>query len=238
MKFYRILALIGAAAIFLTPFVFATDQDAVEDMQLATPAQKFSYVLGLDIGQSLKELDTELDLQALMRGLSDRLEATSPVFSSAEIESIKQTAFTRIQEDQAQKRKQQGDVNKAESQSFLEKNKNKEGVVTTASGLQYEVLREGQGDTPKAEDRVTVHYRGTLLDETVFDSSYDRGQPASFSVNQVIPGWTEALQLMNVGSHYRLYIPSELAYRQQGAGPHIGPNAMLIFEVELLEIDK
>ena len=127
-------------------------------------------------------------------------------------------------------------VNVEAGQKFLDENAKRDGVVTTATGLQYEVLKEGSGDSPKETDNVTVHYHGTLIDGTVFDSSVDRGQPATFPVNGVIPGWVEALQLMNAGAKYKLFIPSNLAYGERGAGGAIGPNATLVFEVELISI--
>jgi FKBP-type peptidyl-prolyl cis-trans isomerase len=130
----------------------------------------------------------------------------------------------------------EGQLNLEAGNAFLEENKGREGVKTTASGLQYEVITEGTGPIPSAEDRVRVHYHGTLIDGTVFDSSVERGEPAVFGVGQVIPGWTEALQLMPVGSKWKIYVPSELAYGERGAGADIGPNTTLIFEVELLEI--
>jgi FKBP-type peptidyl-prolyl cis-trans isomerase len=132
----------------------------------------------------------------------------------------------------------EGQENLENGNAFLEKNKAREGVVTTPSGLQYEILTEGEGPKPTAEDQVRAHYHGTLIDGTVFDSSVDRGEPAVFALNQVIPGWTEALQLMPVGSKWKIYLPSDLAYGERGGGPTIGPNSTLIFEVELLEIVK
>ena len=135
-------------------------------------------------------------------------------------------------------RESQGETNTVEGAAFLEANKMQDGVMTTASGLQYMVIEKGDGPKPSASDRVTVHYRGTLIDGSEFDSSYSRGQPATFPVSGVIPGWVEGLQLMNVGGKYKFFIPSELAYGERGAGQRIGPNAVLIFEVELLEIAK
>ena len=150
------------------------------------------------------------------------------------------TVMTAFQKEMAAKQaemmKSQGEKNKKEGEAFLAENKKKEGVKTLASGLQYKVIKEGTGKTPKATDKVSTHYQGTLIDGTEFDSSYKRGEPATFPVNGVIPGWTEALQLMKVGSKWQLFVPSKLAYGEKGAGPIIGPNAVLIFTVELLAI--
>jgi FKBP-type peptidyl-prolyl cis-trans isomerase len=153
-----------------------------------------------------------------------------------------QTAMQSFQQQVAQqqeaKQKVAGEKNKTEGEAFLAKNKARKEVKTTASGLQYEVLTEGTGANPKATDTVTVNYKGTLMDGTTFDSSYDRGQPATFVLNQVIPGWTEGVQLMKVGSKYKFYIPSALGYGERGAGGVIGPNAPLVFEVELVSIGQ
>ncbi|MBW2412326.1 MAG: FKBP-type peptidyl-prolyl cis-trans isomerase, partial [Deltaproteobacteria bacterium] len=151
---------------------------------------------------------------------------------------IKQEFSRQVQESRQTQMAALSEKNRADGEAFLAANKNKEGVVTTASGLQYKVLKKGDGPKPQNNDRVSVHYRGTLLDGTEFDSSYKRGKPATFQVNGVIRGWTEALQLMNVGSKYQLFIPSDLAYGTRGAGRKIGPNSTLIFDVELLGIEE
>jgi FKBP-type peptidyl-prolyl cis-trans isomerase len=194
---------------------------------LKSDSERFGYALGLDIGASLKEMQTDIDLPSLLAGLRDTFEGT------------KAKEFSKkMQEKQAEKVKDLAEKNRKAGESFLTENKKKEGVITTESGLQVVVLEEGDGPKPKATDQVKVHYQGTLLDGTKFDSSYKRGQPVTFPVNGMIAGWTEALQLMNVGSKVRLFIPSDLAYGQRGAGQQIGPNATLIFEVELLGINK
>jgi FKBP-type peptidyl-prolyl cis-trans isomerase len=197
---------------------------------LESPSGKFSYAMGLEMGGYLKQLGTDIDINSFIQGVKDTLEGT-PRFTSQQAMEIKQSHYQQIQEDRKKK-------NKEEGEAFLAENKEKHGVITTESGLQYTVLTEGMGDKPTLNDKVSVHYTGTLLDGTVFDSSHKRGQPATFNVKGVIPGWTEVLQLMNVGSKFKVFIPSDLAYGERGAGRQIGPNATLIFEMELLEIKK
>jgi FKBP-type peptidyl-prolyl cis-trans isomerase len=207
-------------------------------VDLNDPAAKFSYALGLEIGASLKQLGAEIDMDVFARGVEDNLKGNEPLLTPQQAAEIKQEFFKKLQAERAERNKDLAEKNRKEGEKFLAENKKKDGVTTTASGLQYEVLTEGDGPTPKATDQVTVHYRGTLIDGTEFDSSYNRGEPVTFPVQGVIAGWTEALQLMKVGSKYRLFIPSNLAYGERGAGQVIGPNATLIFEVELLEIKK
>ncbi len=194
--------------------------------------EKISYALGLNIGKSLKKSGIkELNIDKFAQGVKDVLQNLSLEISDEESKQILNDFFTNLQQERLER-------NKAEGKAFLEENAKKETVHQTASGLQYEVLTEGNGDTPKASDRVKVHYHGTLIDGTVFDSSIRRGEPATFGVTQVIAGWVEALQLMQVGAKWRLYIPHKLAYGAQGAGDLIEPFSTLIFDVELLEIIK
>ncbi len=200
-------------------------------------ADSSSYALGLDIGNSVQNMNADIDLPSLMQGLRDALQEKEPLLTPAQSAQILQILGQRIQERAVTDRAEALERNRAEGEEFLAENGEKEGVTTTASGLQYEVMTEGDGPTPTTTDSVTVHYLGTLIDGTKFDSSYDRDQPASFAVTGVIDGWTEALQLMKVGGKYRLFVPSDLAYGEGGSGPVIGPNATLIFEVELLSID-
>ncbi|MFQ5651515.1 MAG: FKBP-type peptidyl-prolyl cis-trans isomerase [bacterium] len=195
-----------------------TSQNQAEKTELDTSSEKLSYALGQEFGANMKQLETGIDLPALIQGIRDTLNGRPALLTDQEVEAILH------------------EFRKTDDERFLEENKEKEGVLTTASGLQYKVLKEGAGPKPKATDRVTVHYRGTLIDGREFDSSYKRGEPATFPLNRVIPGWTEGLQLMNVGSKYEFYIPSRLAYRDRGAGGLIGPGATLIFQVELLKI--
>jgi len=197
-----------------------------------------SYTIGLNLGRSLKTNGVQVNPDLIVKGLQDGLGGGQALLTDAEMQTTMQTLQQQVMQQQEEKRKAAGEKNKAEGEAFLAKNKERKEVKTTASGLQYEVLKEGTGPTPKPTDTVTVHYTGTLIDGTKFDSSVDRGQPATFVLNQVIPGWTEGVQLMKVGSKYKLYIPSALGYGEQGAGNIIGPNSPLIFEVELLSIGQ
>jgi len=204
--------------------------------EIKTQGEKISYALGLDIGGSLSELHTELDIATLIQAIQDTLTGGDVLLTGKEIAAVMQEFSKQMEAKQKQEARAQQGKNLTEGEMFMEENKNKEGVQTTTSGLQYKVLTEGDGAKPSATDRVTVHYRGTLLDGTEFDSSYKRGQPATFALNGVIKGWTEGLQLMKMGSKYEFVIPPELAYGKRGAGGQIGPDATLIFEVELLDI--
>jgi FKBP-type peptidyl-prolyl cis-trans isomerase FklB len=206
------------------------------ETELKDQKEKVSYSIGIDIGNTLKRQMIDVNAELLNRGIRDGLSGTKPLLTE---EQIKET-MSAFQKDMVAKqtaaKKATGEKNAAEAKKFLAENKAKEGVKTTASGLQYKVLKEGTGPSPKATETVKVNYRGTTLDGTEFDSSFKRGQPASFPVNRVIKGWTEGLQLMKVGSKYQLFVPADLAYGERGAGSDIGPNATLIFEVELLGI--
>jgi len=225
--------------VILLPFLsLATDQDKDTVARLDSFAQKISYVLGQEIGNSFKEAPVEIDLDIFMQGINDSLKGRKSPLDADETNQIKQEFSRQVQENRQKQMAAISEKNREDGAAFLAANKNKEGVVTTDSGLQYKILTQGEGSTPKQNDRVTVHYSGTLLDGTEFDSSYKREKPATFQVNGVIRGWTEALQMMNVGSKYRLFIPADLAYGQRGAGRKIGPNSMLIFDVELLSIEE
>ena len=190
----------------------------------------------MNVGTNLQRQSLDVDPAILLQGLKDGLAGSKPLLTEEEA----RTLLTQLQEDmrkkQAEKAQQMGAANKTEGEAFLAANKNKEGVVTLPSGLQYKILKTGTGPKPTASDSVVCNYRGTLINGTEFDSSYKRGQPATFPVNGVIKGWTEALQLMPVGSKWQLFVPASLAYGDRGAGADIGPNATLIFEVELLSI--
>ena len=218
----------------------AADEAAVE---LKSNDQRMSYSLGLQVGESLKNFGMPLDLKAFFDGVTDKFESKKVKLTDEEIETLRQEFVAHMrakQEEQQkvlnQKRSEEGEKNLKEEAEFLAKNAKAEGVVTTESGLQYQVVKQGDGEKPKATDVVKVHYRGTLLNGEEFDSSYKRGEPVTFPVGRVIPGWTEALQLMSVGSKYKLFIPSKLGYGQRGA-PSIGPNSTLVFDVELLGIE-
>jgi FKBP-type peptidyl-prolyl cis-trans isomerase FklB len=180
----------------------------------------------------------ELDSKALAAGIADGLSGAKPALSEDEIRKVLADFQTQMRNRAAAVAQKTADDNKKKGEAFLADNKKQKGVVVLPSGLQYKVIKEGKGAKPKATDTVSVHYRGTLTDGTEFDSSIKRGEPAEFPVNQVIKGWTEALQLMPVGSKWQLVIPSDLAYGPQGAGAEIGPNSTLVFDVELLEIKK
>jgi FKBP-type peptidyl-prolyl cis-trans isomerase FklB len=203
---------------------------------LKTPKDKTSYAMGMNFGTGLRKQSIDIDPAILARGLKDSFSNGKTLLT----EDQARTILTELQNDIRKKQQQMaqllGDTNKKEGIAFLEANKTKDGVVTLPSGLQYKILQEGTGPKPTATDKVVCNYRGTLLDNTEFDSSYKRGQPATFPVTGVIKGWTEALQLMPVGSKWQLFVPAELAYGDRGAGGQIPPNATLIFEVELLSI--
>lgn len=193
--------------------------------------EKLSYCLGANIGMSLQSQGlTELDAKIFAEAINDVVSNSELKINSEEINSYLQEYFGKLQAEQQK-------VAVAEGEKFLKNNSSQDGVVTLDSGLQYKVLKEGSGEKPKATDTVTTHYHGTLISGEVFDSSVERSEPASFPVNGVIPGWVEALQLMPVGSKWKLFVPSHLAYGERGAGPKIGPNTTLIFEVELLSIN-
>lgn len=225
--------------VVLLPFLsLATDQDKKTVTQLNSFEEKISYVLGREIGNSFRESPVEIDFDIFIQGMRDTLKGRESLLDADETGQIKQEFSRQVQERRQTQMAALSEKNRADGEAFLAANKNKEGVVTTESGLQYKVLKKGNGPKPQDNDRVTVHYRGKLLDGTEFDSSHKRGKPATFQVSGVIRGWTEALQLMNVGSEYRLFIPSDLAYGNRGAGRQIGPNAMLIFDVELLGIEQ
>lgn len=228
---------VGVVAMAMSLCFFGMSCSAKNDTitsakDLKTFVQQYSYMIGLDVGNSLKGLDQKIDLAALSAGVDGVLKGSAPLLSPQAIDSIKMVFTQEMQK--VQMAKAEGSIK--EGAKFLEDNKAKPGVITTASGLQYIVITEGKGPKPKATDKVSVHYTGTLIDGKEFDSSVKRGTPAEFPVNGVIPGWSEALQLMNVGSKYKLFIPSSIGYGASGAGQAIPPNATLIFEVELLKI--
>ena len=221
------------SVLVLTLMVCSANEKVTE---LKSEGQKVSYVLGQDMGAYLKRLGVTIDKAALFQGIEDTLSGRKALLSPEQVLTIKQEFGKKIQEEQMAKSKAAGEKNGKEGAAFLEKNKKEKGVITTASGLQYMILKQGTGQKPKATDMVSVNYRGTLIDGKEFDSSYKRGQPATFPVNGVIPGWTEALQLMSVGTKAKLFVPPALGYGERGAGQDIGPNTTLVFEVELLSI--
>jgi FKBP-type peptidyl-prolyl cis-trans isomerase FklB len=226
-------ALLAGALISCTA---STEEGNAPMTQLDTFAEKSGYAIGMDVANSLAQIKDDVDHTALLQGLGDALGGGELLLTEEEARQVMQEFTQNVQARQAEERSANGAKNLTEGQAFLEANRHKVGVEVTESGLQYKVVREGEGPSPTAEDRVTVHYRGTLIDGTEFDSSYKRGEPATFAVGGVIRGWSEALQLMKPGGKYELYIPPELGYGERGAGQQIGPNAVLVFEVELLEI--
>lgn len=209
----------------------------VADPALKTQMDKVSYIIGLNMGRSMKADNIEINTDLLARGIKDAL-ANKAALTDEQIQETMMAFQREMMEKQATMAKEAGDKNVKEGEAFLAENAKKPGVKTTASGLQYIVVKEGTGPSPKAEDVVKVQYRGTLINGTEFDSSYARNnQPVTFPVNRVIPGWSEGVQLMKVGGTSKFFIPSKLAYGENGAGGQIGPNATLIFDVELLSIE-
>lgn len=225
------LAITMCAAVALSGAAFAADAP-----ELKSDKEKLSYSIGMDIGEKLKQQSIDVDTELLARGLKDRYGGGKTILTEDEARQ----AFTEFQKRQMAKQAETmrilSEKNKADGEKFLAENAKKKGVKTLPSGLQYKEITPGKGKSPKATDNVTTHYRGTLIDGTEFDSSYKRGQPATFPVSGVIPGWTEALQLMKEGGKWQLFVPSNLAYGERGAGREIGPNATLIFEVELISV--
>ena len=211
---------------------FAADQPA----ELKTDEQKLSYAMGLDLGEYFKGLEEKFDLNVMQQGIKAGFSGEKPLMTAAEAATIQQAFAKRQQEKQIQKTVAMVQKNRKASEEFLKTNKTKEGVVETKSGLQYKVIKKGQGAKPVPTDTVKVQYKGSLLDGKEFDSSYKRNEPAVFQVNQIIAGWQEALPLMEVGSTYELYVPPDLAYGDRGAPPVIEPGSMLVFQVELVEI--
>jgi FKBP-type peptidyl-prolyl cis-trans isomerase FklB len=202
-----------------------------------TDKEKTSYSIGINIGLNLHEQQVEVDSPSLLKGIQDGLANAKPALSEAEIRAALMTLQKQIIDRQEAQKKELATKNQKEADAFLTENKAKPGVITLPSGLQYKILAEGKGPKPAATDTVTTNYKGTFLDGKQFDSSYDRGEPASFTVNGVIPGWTEALQLMTVGSKWQLFVPPGLAYGENGFQNVIPPNAALLFEVELISIE-
>ncbi len=223
MKLLKNIGLVTTLGIASTSVVAA---------ELKTTEQRISYLVGMNYGQQIKAEHIPLDEAAFMQAVKDALSDTPSRLTQEEAQATV-AAFREQRQAQASK---MADLNKKAGDEFLTANRNKPGVKETESGLQYKVIKAGSGKQPTPTDTVSVHYRGTLIDGTEFDSSYGRGQPASFPVNGVIPGWQEALPMMKEGAKWELYIPSDIAYGERGAGGTIGPNSTLIFEVELLEV--
>lgn len=224
MKKYMVMASVASLASLWTVQALALDLD--------TDKKRFSYFIGMQVGQQLKSDHIDLDEAAFMAAIRDSTTGAKSQLSPED----GQATLQRMQQQREAEMRKLAEANRLEGQKFLAANKDKADVKTLPSGLQYKVIKPGTGASPKATDTVEVNYRGTLINGTEFDSSYSRGQPASFPVNGVIQGWQEALQIMKPGAKWQVFVPSELAYGERGAGGAIGPNATLIFEVELLKI--
>jgi len=209
---------------------------AYAEGKLATKQQEVGYAIGMNIGMNMKRQGLDVDPEQVAAGLTAAFNGTETVLTEEEMAATLTAYQQEMQQQQMAKMAAEAAANLQKAKDFLAENGKKEGVVTTASGLQYKVLTSGEGASPQDSSTVKVHYTGTLIDGTKFDSSYDRGEPVSFPVTGVIPGWTEALKLMKVGDKWQLVIPPQLAYAERGAPPAIPPNSALIFEVELLEV--
>lgn len=254
-RFPRIPAAVAAASLALTlaactkPADDAAKKDeakpaaeAAKDPKaipgLETERERVSYMVGQDIAKTLEPIKDEVDIKLIAQAIEESFAGKPPKITDEQANEIRNEFGQKLQKKRAEEAKALSEKNVKEGETFLAANGKKSGVVTTKSGLQYQVLTEGKGAKPKDTDTVRVHYKGTLLDGKTFDSSYDRKQPAEFILGQVVPGWSEGVALMPVGSKYKFWIPSKLAYGESGAAGVIGPNATLVFEVELLDIVK
>lgn len=231
MRFYTVFIL---GIILVAQGVFAEDKK----FELKNDKDRISYSIGVNIGANMKKQSLDINPVALAKGINDAIEGKEILLSEQEMNDILATLQKELMAKQMERQKELAEKNKKEGDAFLEENKKKEGVITLASGLQYKVITEGTGESPSLSDTVTVNYSGKLIDGTEFDSSYKRGQPAVFRVNSVIPGFSEALQLMKPGGKWQIFIPGNLGYGERGAGKIIEPNATLIFEVELISFEK
>lgn len=233
MKIIKLLGVVLSASI-----LSSCGGQGVSNKPLKTEIDSVSYALGANMGSQIRLNAPEVNKEVYLQGFINALDSTNILLDDAKSQEVLNTYFQKKQAEKMKKQQEEAEKEKGVGEKFLEDNKSKAGVKVTESGLQYIVIKEGTGAKPTAESKVKVHYHGTLIDGTVFDSSVDRGEPTEFGVNQVIPGWTEGLQLMTVGSKYKFFIPQALAYGARQAGEKIKPYSTLIFEVELLEIEK
>ncbi|KUO62838.1 peptidylprolyl isomerase [bacterium BRH_c32] len=233
MKFFKIFVVV-----FLATITLNAQTKKEQKMKLVSEQDSISYSIGQSIGKNLSDPNFDLNYEAVIEGIQDAMVNHTSIMSEEEMNKVMTAFNNKIMSKRNAVVNEMKEKNSALSQAFLEANKQKEGVKVLPDGLQYKVINSGAGASPSATDKVKVHYKGSLITGEEFDSSYKRGEPTEFGVNQVIKGWTEVLQLMKVGDKWEVYIPSELAYGENGAGQMIGPNAALIFEIELLDIVK
>jgi FKBP-type peptidyl-prolyl cis-trans isomerase len=239
MNKFQVSVVVAAAAIVLSGCKTKQTEATSESAKLATSADTVSYLIGCDIARSLKTIKDDIVLDIVFSGMKDWLKGKQDRFTPNQERVVMEAFGKTMQEKQMAKTEGEANANLAEAKKFLDENGKKEGVITTPSGLQYTVLKQGNGPTLASDSAtVTVHYEGTLLDGKVFDSSIKRGQPSKLKLTQVIAGWKEGLRLMKVGSKYKFFVPPDLAYGRRGMAHDIKPNMMLIFEVELLGIEK
>lgn len=233
-----LVVLVFCAALFAQQQTAPTQTAPTQPGSTMNEKEKTSYSIGLNIGMNLQEQEVQIDVPSLTKGIQDALGNSKPALSEDEIRTVLMNLQKEVQTRQEAKRKGMAEQNSKEAEAFLVANKAKPGVITLPSGLQYKVITEGKGPKPAATDTVVTHYKGTFIDGKQFDSSYDRGEPATFTVNGVIAGWTEALQLMPVGSKWQLVVPPKLAYGENGFQNVIPPNSALVFDIELISIQE